>query len=272
MATQREPSKLQGGWLPSSPLSLNAQTGWGAAPSSGQAKKADEGTEQARGQEPQPRYLTTSGLFERPPGPPAWKEAILDSGAAPGAEPSELVNDFRSALGQPQSKEVIPIWKIRKEVLALAVVGILLAATGVAIYLYRPRESAAQFRTARTWMAKEWASKLQQISNAFHPQAAGPSMKEPNRRRVARATLRERPAARPGIPAAPPKLLETPTDPSVTPLVLYITDSFGRRWMLTPAGEEIAPVGHLADPSAAKPEARLAGLKDCRSLFYPGCP
>lgn len=270
MASQHDESKQEGGWLPSSSMSLNARTGWSAAAPSAQATTGGSGPEHAHGPEPQPRYLTTSGLFERPPGPPAWKEVILTS--TPLEEQSELVKEFRSALHSPENEELIPIRKIPKEVLALVVVGVLLGATALAIYLYRPKEAVAPFQTAKTWMAKQWNSDLQAIAKVFQPQKTGRRSIGSNRRRGLSASLREGQSPNSDLLAAPPRELESQPNEKVAPLLLYVTDSYGRNWILTPKGEALGPVNHIGDPPARKPEILPTGIKDCRSLFYPGCP
>lgn len=273
MATEREVSQQQGGWLPSSPVSLNAGTGWGATAPSADAKEANGGTEPAREQEPQPRYLTTSGLFERSQRPSAWNEAIPESTPAPVPEPSELVNQFRSALPRPPSNADIRPRKRGKGILALAMVGILFAAAAATTLLYRPGKSAAEFQTAKTWMAEQWTSDLQEISNAFHSQAAGPKAEESNSRRGLSGYLPERQSANHGRPPVPESLWERQPNENVTPFDLYITDSYGRRWILTPAGDELGPLNHSANASTLEPGAPPMAPTNCRSLSYhPGCP
>lgn len=269
MATQRGAPKQQGGWLPSAPTSLSAGTGGSTANPSAEAKQDNAGTEPARDQESPPRYLTTSGLFEKPSVPSAWKESILESVPAPATEPPELVNNLRPALLQTQDKESIQPRKTWKGILALA---ILVAAAAAAIYLYRSRPSAAELQTAKTWMTKQWTSDLQEISSVFHPQTAGRNTRESNRRRGSGALLRGRRAANSGLPAAPASFWETPPKPHATPFVLYITDSYGRRWIITPTGEEYGPVNQLGNPPSPTPGTGSTPRKDCRSLFYPGCP
>lgn len=259
MASEPEGSKQQGGWLPNSPISLNAATGWGAAAPSAAANEANAGAERAREHAPQPRYLTTSGLLERPP-------------RLSAPETSELVNEFRTVLLQPQSDRKVQPRKSRKGILALAVAGILAAAIVAAVYLYYPRESAAGLLTAKAWVAKRWTV-LRKISSALQSQAAKAKTVASNRPRGLSAYRRGRRSANPGIPVAPMTVWITQSKKNVTPFDLYVTDSHGRRWILTTTGEEFGPVNHLADPAAPKPEASPAAPMGCRSLFYrSACP
>jgi hypothetical protein len=272
MAAQREVSQQQGEWLPTPPISLDAGTGWGATAFSADAKEANAGTGPAREQEPQPRYLTTSGLFERPQRPQAWKEATLESTPPPAQEPSELVNEFRSALPAPQANEAVRPRKSGEGILALAVVGILLAAAAATIYLRHPAKSAIEFQTAKTWMVKQWTSDLQEFSSAFHLQAGVPKTEESNHRRGLGAYLRERKSANLGGPAAPASVWERPTENPAS-FDLYITDSYGRRWILTPAGDEFGPLNHSANASALDPGAPPMAPTGCRSpVYHSRCP
>jgi hypothetical protein len=274
MATQREGSKREGGLFASSAMSLNGGSGWGAAPSSaGEKKESNADTEPALEQEPQPRYLTTSGLFERPPRPSAWSEANGESTMATGAEAPKLVNDFRSALLRPKDDDDIRLSKNRKTILALAVAGILLVATAATIYRYHPRNSAAELQTAKTWMGKQLTSDLQEISKVFHVQAVGPENTEPNRQRDLSTFLQERRSTNLDIPVAPERVQETQPTENLTSFDLYVTDSSGRRWIFTPTGHEFGPVNDFGDPSASEAVVRPTVPEECQSPFYRlGCP
>jgi hypothetical protein len=167
----------------------------------------------------------------------------------------------------------IQLRKNRKGILALALAGILLAATTAVLYLYRPNKSAADLQSAKTWMAKQWTLGLQELSNAFQSQAAAPKAVKSTRRPALSAFSRERQSANLGVPAAPTTVWITPRNESIASFDLYITDPYGRRWVLTPAGEEFGPVNRLGDPPAPKPRLRPIAPKDCRSPFYyPACP
>lgn len=270
MARRQKSSEQLDGWFPSSPISLNAGTGWGSTAPSAETKEANSGTESTHAREFQAHYLTTSGLFEKPPRPTTWREEVLESIPVATPEPSELVNEFRSALLQPESKEGTQPRKIRKAIIAL---GILLAAAFATIYLYRPSKTKADFQTTKTWMAKQWTSDLQEISEVFHSQTAARENSESNRGHGLSAPLRDRQLANPGISLAPASLQETQPNENVTPFVLYITDSYGRRWILTPTGEAVGSVDYLSDPSAPKAGALPTAPGGCRSPFYrPECP
>ncbi len=245
MTTQGEVPKKQGRFFSNSLVSLNAGTGWAAAAPSSEAGGANSTTEPTGGNEPAPRYLTTSGIFERPPRPPAWKvEDLLAASPAPARQPSELVTQFRSALVQSQNETVEPR-KSRKGIFALAVLGILLAATAGAIYLNHPKRSAVEFQTAKTWVAKRWTAGLQDISSVFHSQKASRNADESNGRRGLSPFFRGRQSASLGIPAVPASLWETRPDENTAHFNLYVTDTFGRRWVLTPTGQEFGPTDHL---------------------------
>ncbi len=244
MATQREVPKKQGGLFLKSPVSLNAGTGWAAAAPTSEAGGANSTTEPTGGNEPAARYLTTSGIFERPPRPPAWKvEDILAASPEPARQPSELVTQFRSALAQSQNETVEPR-KSRKGIFALAVLGILLAATAAAIYLNHPKRSAVEFQTAKTWVATGWTAGLQEISRVFHSQKVSRNANESNRRGLS-TFLRGRQSASLGLPTVPASLWETRPDENTAHFNLYVTDTFGRRWVLTPTGQEFGPTDHL---------------------------
>lgn len=270
MATARDVSKQQTGWLPSSPVSLSAGTGWGAAPASAEADEAKGDTVPAHQEEPQPRYLTTSGLFERPPRPSAWEEADLGPVPAPAPQPSVLVDEFRSAIQPPQNKEREDVQprKSRKGIWALVVVGILLAATLAGLWLYHPGKSATKFQTVKAWVGKQWTADLQGLSSVFHSQAAAREITEPNRRRGLRPWTRGRKSAKLRKPVTVASLREIPSTEDVPPFDVYVTDFYGRRWILTQEGQVFGPADHFGDLSALKPDERPKAPEHCQSPFY----
>ncbi len=271
MATEREVSKQHGGWLPNSPTSLNAGTGWGAAAPSEEAKGADAATEPATGQ--QPHYLTTSGLFESHLRPSAREEAHPESASSPATQPSGLVDEFRSTVHQPQAEQDNQPRKNRTVFLALALFGILFVAATAGIYLYHPGKSAAEFHSAKTWMAKQWTTDLQQFSHVLHLQAAGQKDSEANNLPVLSAFLPRRHRAHRATRLASASLPAVQPKENTASAYLQIGDFYGRRWILTPAGEVFGPAKRFADLSALNPGALPRAPEVCQSLFYnPECP
>ena len=246
MATQREALKQKGVWFSNSLTSLGVGGGPSTPAPASKPEEANSTTESADPQEPAPHYLTTSGIFERPARPAAWKaEDLLAASPEPAREQSELVTQFRTAVLQAQNEEVVEPRKSQKGILALAALGVLLAATAGAIYLNHPKSSAVEFQTAKTWVAKRWTAGIQEISSVFHSQETAQNANELNGRRRLSPFLRGQHSAHLGAPKVPASLWETRPDENASHFDLYVTDTFGRRWILTPTGQEFGPTDHL---------------------------
>ena len=248
MATQGEVPKKRVGWFSSSLTSLNVRggdTSATAAPSP-KPEPINSATEPEQEQQAAPRYLTTSGLFEIPPRPPAWKEEDMLGMAPPpqpARAPSALVNDFRSTLIETQNKEEEKPRKSRKGIIALAAVGIFLAASAAAVYLNHPKKSVAELHTTKAWVAKKWKAGITEISSVFHSQANAQTSDKANGRRPLSPLLKGRRSA--SLGAIPASLWETPSSGSADHLGFETTDPFGRHWVPTPAGQQLGPMNHL---------------------------
>jgi hypothetical protein len=248
MATQGEVPKKRSGLFASSLTSLNVGAGEAratAAPSP-KPEEANSATEPAQAQQAAPRYLTTSGLFEIPPRPPAWKEADLRGIApnpAPAGEPSQLVNEFRSTLIDTRNQQEERPRKSRKGIIALAVVGIFLAATAAAIYMNHPKKSVAELHTTKVWVAKKWKAGIAEISSVFHSQASAQANNKTKGQRPLSPLLKGRRSANVGVVSA--SLWETRPDGRTDNYGFQATDPFGRHWVPTPTGQELGPTNHL---------------------------
>ncbi len=249
MATQGEVTKKQGGWFSGSLTSLNVrpENPRATAAPSPKPEQTDSATEPTPAPQATARYLTTSGIFERPPRPPAWKEEDMLGIApapAPASEPSRLVNEFRSSLIEARTiaEEDRPR-KSRKGIIVVAVLGILLAGTAAAVYLNHPKKSVAEIHTTKAWVASKWKAGIAEISSVFHSQGSARSRLEPSGRRPLSPLLRGRRSA--SLGAVPTSLWETQSSGNADHLGFETTDPFGRHWVPSPTGQQVGPTNHL---------------------------